>query len=136
MDLFQKGGRVFKKGVLIFIIMNLRDTIKRILKEESKTKGKKEVEIIRRLLDLNPFEGVCDYVVTYDRINDKVGAVILRFSEEWYRSSDETVELNRKLKLIRATKDEVEKLINNYTGLKNIYVGYVYEECNSSLKDN
>ena len=136
MDLFQKGGRVFKKGVLIFIIMNLRDTIKRILKEESKTKGKKEVEIIRRLLDLNPFEGVCDYVVTYDRINDRVGAVILRFSEEWYRSSDETVELNRKLKLIRATKDEVEKLINNYTGLKNIYVGYVYEKCDSSLKDN
>jgi hypothetical protein len=116
--------------------MNLRDTIKRILKEESKTKGKKEVEIIRRLLDLNPFEGVCDYVVTYDRINDRVGAVILRFSEEWYRSSDETVELNRKLKLIRATKDEVEKLINNYTGLKNIYVGYVYEKCDSSLKDN
>ncbi len=116
--------------------MNLRDTIKRILKEESKTKGKKEVEIISRLLDLNPFEGVCDYVVTYDRINDRVGAVILRFSEEWYRSSDETVELNRKLKLIRATKNEVEKLINNYTGLKNIYVGYVYEKCDSSLKDN
>ena len=116
--------------------MNLRDTIKRILKEELKTKGKKEVEIIRRLIDLHSFEGVCDYVVTYDRINDRAGAIILRFSEEWYRSSDEDVELNRKLKLIRTTKEEVEKLIDKYTGLKNIYVGYVFEKCDSSLKDN
>ena len=119
-----------KKGVLVFMSMNLRDTIKRILKEDlGNTRLNNQKRLIERLLDINSYEGVCGYVVTEDKINDRVGAVIVKFSEEWYRSNDEDRELNRKLKLIQTTKDDIGKLISKFLGIKNLYVGNVLTNC-------
>ena len=110
--------------------MNLRDTIKRILKEDlGNTRLNNQKRLIERLLDINSYEGVCGYVVTEDKINDRVGAVIVKFSEEWYRSNDEDRELNRKLKLIQTTKDDIGKLISKFLGIKNLYVGNVLTNC-------
>lgn len=111
--------------------MNLRDTIKRILKEDlGNTRLDNQKRLIERLLEINSYEGVCSYVVTEDKIDDMVGAVIIKFSEEWYRSNDETRELKRKLELIQTTKDDISKLISKFLGIKNLYVGSVLTNCN------
>jgi hypothetical protein len=126
------SGNFFgKRGVLVFMSMNLRDTIKRILKEDlGNTRLDNQKRLIERLLEINSYEGVCSYVVTEDKIDDMVGAVIIKFSEEWYRSNDETRELKRKLELIQTTKDDISKLISKFLGIKNLYVGSVLTNCN------
>jgi len=116
--------------------MSQKETIKRILKEElSDTRLIRQKRAIERLLNAKSFEGVCGYVVTEDKIDNRVGAVILKFSNEWYMSNDESVELNRKLKSIQTTKHEIEKTINRFLGIKNVYVGNVLSDCNSSSED-
>jgi hypothetical protein len=70
-----------------------------------------------------------------DNDNDRVGSVVLKFSEEWYRSSDETQELNRKIFLIGQTRNKVREIINRYLNIK-LYVGSYLERCDSSLGDD
>ena len=114
--------------------MNLRDTIKRILKEDlGNTRFNAQKRVIEKLLNTKSYEGVCDYMFIPD--NDRVGSVVIKFSEEWYRSSDETQELNRKLKLIQTTRDDIGKLISRFLGIKGLYVGSYVDKCGSSLGD-
>jgi hypothetical protein len=70
-----------------------------------------------------------------DDDNDRVGSVMITFSEEWYWTSVETQELNRKLKLIQTTKDDIGKLISRFLGIKDLYVGSYLDKCGSSLGD-
>jgi hypothetical protein len=65
--------------------------------------------------------------------NDRVGSVMITFSEEWYWSSVEFQELNRKLKLVQTTKDDIAKLISRFLGIKGLYVGSYMDKCGSSL---
>ena len=119
--------------------MNLSETIKRILREElntDSTKFERQRTIIKKLLDSASYEGVCGYVFTIDEDNDRVASVILKFSEEWYWSSVETQELNRKIFLIGRTKIEVTKRIHNFLGIENLYVGSYLDDCDSTLEEN
>ena len=118
--------------------MNLRDTIKRILSEElgdTKSNYEKQSKLIKKLLDGKSYEGVCDYMFIPDDDHDRVSSVMITFSEEWFRSSDETQELNRKFKLVQTTKDDIGKLISRFLGIKNVYVGSCLGKCNSSLNE-
>ena len=118
--------------------MNLRETIKKILREELNTDSantQRQIKLIKKLLDSASYEGVCDYMFIPDNDNDRLGSVVLKFSEEWYRSSDETQELNRKLKLIQTTRDDIGKLISRFLGIKGLYVGSYVDKCGSSLGD-
>lgn len=114
--------------------MGLRDIIKRVLKENTnKTNYEKEVKILNKLLDSKSYEGVCGFTFTQDEDeegNSKVGSVLIIFSDEWYRSSDNAVDLNRKLKYMSETKTNVKKTIVKFLGLKDIYVGSYLENCN------
>jgi hypothetical protein len=115
--------------------MSLRDTIKRILKEDlGNTRFNAQKRVIEKLLNTKSYEGVCDYmfIADYDD-NDRVGSVMITFSEEWYRSNDETQELNRKFKLVQTTKDDIGKLISRFLGIKDLYVGSYLDKCGSSL---
>jgi hypothetical protein len=119
--------------------MNQKETIRRILKEElgnPKSNFEKQAKLIKKLLDGKSYEGVCDYmfIADYDD-NDRVGSVMITFSEEWYRSNDETQELNRKFKLVQTTKDDIGKSISRFLGIKNVYVGSYLGKCNSSLNE-
>jgi len=119
--------------------MNLSETIKRILREElntDSTKFERQSKVIKKILDSASYEGVCGYVFTIDEDNDRVASVILKFSEEWYRSSDDREELNRKFRLIGLTKMETEKRIHNFLGIENLYVGSYLDDCDSTLKEN
>ena len=117
--------------------MSQKETIRRILKEELgdiKSNYEKQAKLIKKLLDGKSYEGVCDYmfIADYDD-NDRVGSVMITFSEEWYRSNDETQELNRKFKLVQTTKDDIGKLISRFLGIKDLYVGSYMGKCGSSL---
>ena len=117
--------------------MSQKETIRRILKEElgnTKSNFEKQAKLIKKLLDGKSYEGVCDYmfIADYDD-NDRVGSVMITFSEEWYRSNDETQELNRKFKLVQTTKDDIGKLISRFLGIKDLYVGSYLDKCGSSL---
>ena len=121
------------------MIMNLSETIKRILREElntDSTKFERQSKVIKKILDSASYEGVCGYVFTIDEDNDRVASVILKFSFEWYRSSDDREELNRKLRLIGRTKIEVTKRIHNFLGIENLYVGSYLDDCDSTLQEN
>jgi hypothetical protein len=116
--------------------MNLRDTIKRILKEDlGNTRFNAQKRVIEKLLNTKSYEGVCDYmfIADYDD-NDRVGSVMITFSEEWYRSSDETQELNRKLFLIGQTRTKIREIIKRYLNIE-LYVGSYLGKCNSSLNE-
>ena len=110
-------------GKKVFITMNLRDTIKRILKEQlgTPTKAKKESKILERLLQLKSYEGVCRAKFTFDR--DRVRGVDLEFSSEWYRSSDDSNELKKKFIHMQVVKMDFEKVVKQMLGLDNLYVG-------------
>jgi hypothetical protein len=119
--------------------MNLSETIKRILREElntDSTKFERQSKVIKKILDSASYEGVCGYVFTIDEDNDRVAGVYLKFSLEWYRSSDDREELNRKLRLIGLTKIEITKRIDNFLGIENLYVGSYLDDCDSTLKEN
>ena len=121
------------------MIMNLSETIKRILREElntDSTKFERQSKVIKKILDSASYEGICGYVFTIDEDNDRVASVILKFSFEWYRSSDDREELNRKLRLIGRTKIEVTKRIHNFLGIENLYVGSYLDDCDSTLQEN
>jgi hypothetical protein len=115
--------------------MNLSETIKRILREElntDSTKFERQSKVIKKILDSASYEGVCGYVFTIDEDNDRVAGVYLKFSLEWYRSSDDREELNRKFRLIGLTKMETEKRIHNFLGIENLYVGSYLDDCDST----
>ena len=117
--------------------MNLRETIKRILKEEyTDTKFDIQAKLLRKLLRSKNYEGVCGYTISVDYDNeDRVGSVIIRFAEEWYRSSDEVRDLNRKLSTMTETKMVVKNIAKKFLGIENIYVGSSVVKCNSSLNE-
>ena len=128
-----------ERGVLIFIIMNLSKTIKRILREELNnglTKFERQKKLIKKILDSSSYEGVCGYTFTHDEDNDRVASVIVNFSEGWYRYSDDRNELNRRLRMIGVTKIEIENRISNFLGIKNLYIGAILVDCDSKLKEN
>jgi len=120
--------------------MNLRETIRRILKEElgnTKSNFEKQAQLIKKLLDGKSYEGVCDYmfIPDDDDDHDRVGSVMIKFSEEWYRSSDETQQLNRKIFLIGRTKIEIREIINRFLNIEDLYVGSYMGKCNTSLNE-
>lgn len=116
------------------MIMELRDIIKRVLKENiNKTNYEKEVKILNKLLDSKYYEGVCGFTFTQDEDeegNSRVGSVLIIFSDEWYRSSDITIDLNKKFNYMIETKVDVGREIEKFLGLKDIYVGSYLENCN------
>ena len=117
--------------------MSQKETIRRILKEELgdiKSNYEKQTKLIKKLLDGKSYEGVCDYMFIPDDDHDRVGSVMITFSEEWYRSSDETQELNRKLFLIGQTRTKVREIIKRYLNIE-LYVGSYLGKCNSSLNE-
>ena len=115
--------------------MNLRDTIKRILKEDlGNTRFNNQKRVIEKLLNTKSYEGVCDYLFIPDVGNDTVGSVLIKFSEEWYRSNEEAQELNRKLFLIGRTRIEIREIINRFLNM-DLYVGSYLAECGPSLGD-
>jgi len=120
---------------VVFISMNLRDTIKKILREElsvDSTNAQRQIKLIKKLLDSASYEGVCGYIFTIDEDdedNDRVDSVILKFSNEWYRLSDDREELNRKLRLIGITKIEIGEIINRYLNIEDLYVGSYLDKC-------
>jgi hypothetical protein len=126
----KNSGKNFgKRGV--FISMNLRETIKKILREElntDSTNTQRQVKLIKKLLDSSSYEGVCGYIFTIDEDNDRVASVILKFSEEWYWSSVEFQVMNRKLSLIGRTKIEIGEIINRYLNIE-LYVGSYLDKC-------
>jgi hypothetical protein len=125
-----------KKGVLVFMSMNLRDTIKRILKEDlGNTRLGNQKRLIERLLVINSYEGVCGFVVVEDKINNVVSAVIIKFSIDWYISKHKSGEIIDKERLKQKTKDEVEKTIKRYLRIKNLYIGDLWSDCSSSSGD-
>jgi len=118
--------------------MSQKETIRRILKEElgnTKTNFEKQAKLIKKLLDGKSYEGVCDYMfIPDDDDHDRVSSVMITFSEEWYRSSDETQELNRKIFLIGQTRTKIREIINRYLNI-DLYVGSYLGKCNTSLNE-
>lgn len=133
------SGKIFaEKGVLIFIIMNLRETIKRILSEElgdTKSNYEKQVAVLKKLLKSKDYEGVCRYDFTHDEENDRVAGVYVIFSVDWYRKSDEQKYLNMQFISIQTTKEDIKQIAKKYLGIENLYVGSYLEDCNSSLNE-
>jgi hypothetical protein len=133
------SGKIFmERGVLIFIIMNLRDTIKRILNEElgdTKSNYKKQVRIFEKLLKSKSYEGVCGFIFIEDEDDDRVRSIMIKFSEVWYLTDNDSLYLNKKLRLIQETKKKVADIIGRYLNLDNIYVGSYLENCDSSLNE-
>ena len=112
--------------------MNLRETIKKILREElntDSTNTQRQIKLIKKLLDNASYEGVCGYIFTIDEDNDRVASVILKFSEEWYWSSVESQELSKKMRLIGLTKIEIGEIINRYLNIEDLYVGSYLDKC-------
>ena len=96
-----------------------------------------EINLIKKVLNRNTFEGVCDYAFSDDDETNKVGSVIIVFSQDWYffGENNDDVELNRKRRLIEKTKIRVRDMIRKYLGMDNVYVGSVIEECDSSINE-
>ena len=118
--------------------MNLRETIKRILSEElgdTKSNYEKQVRIFEKLLYSKSYEGVCSFRFIEDEDDDRVGSIMIKFSEVWYFSDNDSRYLNKKLRLIQETKKKVADIIGRYLNLDNIYVGSYLQECNSSLNE-
>ncbi len=118
--------------------MNLRETIKRILSEElgdTKSNYEKQVRIFEKLLESKSYEGVCGFRFIEDEDDDRVRSIMIKFSEVWYMSNDDSLYLNKKLRLIQETKKKVADIIGRYLNLDNIYVGSYLQECNSSLNE-
>ena len=118
--------------------MNLRETIKRILSEElgdTKSNYEKQVELIEKLLYSRSYEGVCSFRFIEDEDDDRVRSIMIKFSEVWYLSDNDSLYLNKKLRLIQDTKKKVADIIGRYLNLDNIYVGSYLQECNSSLNE-
>ena len=118
--------------------MNLRETIKRILSEElgdTKSNYEKQVRIFEKLLKSQSYEGVCGFRFIEDEDDDRVRSIMIKFSEVWYLSDNDSLYLNKKLRLIQETKKNVADIIGRYLNLDNIYVGSYLEECVSSLNE-
>jgi len=118
--------------------MNLRETIKRILKEEldtTKSNYEKQVAVLKRLLKSKDYEGVCRYNFTHDEDNDRVAGVIATFSSDWYRKNEEQKYLNIQLIKMQTTKLLIKKLAEKFLGIENLYVGSYLEDCNLSLNE-
>jgi hypothetical protein len=116
--------------------MSQKETIRRILKEElGDTRLIRQKRVIERLLNSKSFEGVCGYVIAEDKIDDRVSAVILKYSTEWYNSNVKEGGVNRTKILIEKTRYEIEKTIIRFLGIKNVYIGDVRSDCNSSSED-
>ena len=118
--------------------MNLRETIKRILSEElgdTKSNYEKQVRIFEKLLKSKSYEGVCGFRFIEDEDDDRVRSIMIKFSEVWYLTDDDSLYLNKKLRLIQETKKKVADIIGRYLNLDNIYVGSYLQECNSSLNE-
>lgn len=118
--------------------MNLRETIKRILNEEldtTKSNYEKQVAVLKRLLKSKDYEGVCRYNFHTDEDNDRVVGVIVIFSSDWYRQSDDYGTLNIKLMKMQATKQDIREMSEKFLGIENLYVSSYLEDCNSSLNE-
>jgi hypothetical protein len=118
--------------------MNLRETIKRIIIEEldtTKSNYEKQVAVLKRLLKSKDYEGVCSYNFTHDEDNDRVAGVIVIFSSDWYRLSDEQKYLNIQLMKMQTTKQDIRDIAKRFLGIENLYVGSYLEDCNSSLNE-
>ena len=118
--------------------MNLRDTIKRILNEElgdTKSNYEKQVALLKRLLKSKSYEGVCGYNFVSDIGDDGIARVIVKFAEEWYRSSDDTRDLNRKIGIMSTIKLEIKEIGKKFLGIENFYVGSYLVKCNSPLNE-
>jgi len=98
---------------------------------------KQEINLIKKILNYKTYEGVCDYAFVDDEETNKVGSVIVVFSQDWYFFSEgnDDFELNRKRRAIEDTKLKVRNVIRKYLGMNNVYVGSVIEECNPSLNE-
>ena len=119
--------------------MNLRETIKRILSEElgdTESNYEKQVRLLSRLLKSKSYEGVCSYNFTHDEDNDRVASVIVLFSSDWYRKSDEQKYLNKQFISIQTTKQDIKQIAKKYLGIENLYIGSYLEDCNSTLNEN
>jgi len=106
--------------------------LKRVIREETNTdstNAQLQVKLIKKLLDVAPYEGVCGYNIRIDEDNDRVASVIIRFSSKWYRYSDDRYELNRKVDTIQTTKVKVEEMVSKYLNIDNLYVGSYLEDC-------
>jgi len=129
---------LWKGGVLIFITMNLRETIKRILNEEldtTKSNYEKQKRILEKLFKSKSYEGVCRYDFRHDEDNDRVGGVYVVFSSDWYRLSDEQKYLNLQLMKIQTTKRDIRQIAKRFLGIENLYVVAYLENCNLSLNE-
>jgi hypothetical protein len=116
--------------------MNLRKTIKRILKEELgdiKSNYEKQVRVLKKLLKSKDYEGVCSYNFTHDKDNDRVAGVIVIFSSDWYRQNEDSKYLNMQLMKIQMTKQDIRQIVEKFLGMENLYVGSYLEDCDSSL---
>lgn len=116
--------------------MNLRKTIQKILKEElgeTKSNYEKQVAVLKRLLKSKDYKGVCGYNFTHDKDNDRVAGLIVIFSNDWYRKSEEQKYLNMQLMDIQMTKQDIRQIVEKFLGMENLYVGSYLEDCDSSL---
>jgi hypothetical protein len=105
--------------------MNLRDTIKRILKEElgdTLIKAKKESKLIEKLLKSKSYDGFCGVTFTFDNDEDRVRGVYLEFSSEWYMSYEDSEELNKKLNHMQIVRHDFKKAAKQMLGLDNLYI--------------
>lgn len=111
---------------------------KRLVSEEldtTKSNYEKQVAVLKRLLKSKSFEGVCGYNFVSDIGDDGIARVIVKFAEEWYRSSDDTRDLNRKVGTMSTIKLEIKEIGKKFLGIENFYVGSYLVKCNSSLNE-
>lgn len=127
------GGFLFNN---LFIIMYIQHIIRRILKEElgeTKSNYEKQVAVLKKLFKTKSYEGVCRYIFTHDKDNDRVAGLIVIFSSDWYRKSEEQKYLNMQLMKIQMTKQDIRQIVEKFLGMENLYVGSYLEDCDSSL---
>ena len=103
--------------------------------QDTKSNYEKQVELIEKLLKSQSYEGVCGFRFIEDEDDDRVRSIMIKFSEVWYLTDDDSLYLNKKLRLIQETKKKVADIIGRYLNLDNIYVGSYLQECNSSLNE-
>ena len=72
---------------------------------------------------------MCGYNFTWGEDEDRVASVILKFSSKWYRSSDDTRDLNRKVGTMSTTRLEIKEMVNKYLNIENLYIGSYLEDC-------
>lgn len=100
-----------------------------------KSNYQKQVELIEKLLYSKSYEGVCGFRFIEDEDDDRVRSIMIKFSEEWYRTDNDSLYLNKKLQLIQETKKKVADIIERYLNLDDIFVGSYLQECNLSLNE-